>query len=202
MVMNHVPKSGSKRPENQGWNGNEEASAPSNDEEGGGRLNRSPEKRVLTALRRIVHRVDLQSRWLLQQCSVTGPQLVCLHTLAEEGPLTSKGLAERVHVHPSTLVGIVDRLEEKGLLERRRDRRDRRSVSLTMTERGFGFVRQAPSPLQATLMAKLKRMKPEDQVRLASAMEEVVALMEAQEVAPTPIMGLPQYAKRKESESL
>ena len=199
MVMSCVQKSGSKRTENRGPNGTAEASTVSDNEGSDGRRARSPEKRVLTALRRIVHGVDLQSRRLLQECRVTGPQLVCLHTLAEEGPLTSRRLAERVHVHPSTLVGIVDRLEEKGLLERRRDRQDRRSVSLKMTEQGLMFVRHAPSPLQATLVVKLQRMKPEDQARLASAMEEVVELMEAQEVEPTPIMALPQYVGGKES---
>jgi len=141
------------------------------------------ERRVLSAVRRIVHAVDLDSRRLLQQCNLTGPQLVCLHTLAEEGPLTARALADRVHVNPSTLVGVLDRLEGKGLVERRRDRKDRRSVSLKMTERGEQFVRQAPSPLQATLMVRLREMNQEDQSRLASAMEEVVALMEAPEPA-------------------
>lgn len=143
----------------------------------------SAERRVLNALRRIVHAVDLHSRKLVQQCSVTAPQLVCLQTLAEEGSLTLRGLAEKVHVNPSTLVGILDRLERKGLMERRRDRQDRRSVSLTLTEQGLGFVRQSPSPLQGALMVKLKGMGREEQERLAGALEEVVDLMEAQEVA-------------------
>jgi len=145
-----------------------------------------------------MHAVDLHSRRLLQECSVTGPQLVCLHTLAEEGPLSSRELADRVHVNASSLVGILDRLERRGFVERRRDRRDRRSVSLRMTEQGRLFVRQAPSPLQATLVVKLRQMNRKDQVRLASAMEEVVELMEAHELAPTPIMALPRYAGDKE----
>ena len=119
--MNHVQKKRSEESKSPASNEAEKAPTAANVQVGG-KGGRSPEERLLTALRRIVHGVDLQSRRLLQQCSVTGPQLVCLHTLAEEGPLTSKGLAERVHVHPSTLVGIVDRLEEKGLLERQRDR--------------------------------------------------------------------------------
>ena len=196
--MSHAQENGSKRTKNRGPIGTAEASTAPNGEDGHGERDQSPEKRVLTALRRIVHGVDLQARRLLLECGVTGPQLMCLHTLVEEGLLTSKDLAERVHIHPCVLVGIVDQLEEKGLLERRRDRQDRRSVSLKMTERGLVFVRQ-PSPLQATLMAKLKRMKPEDQMRVAIAMEEVVDLIEAQEVEPIPIMALPQYAGRKKS---
>jgi len=165
-----------------------------------GRVAASPEKRVLNALRRIVHAVDLHSRRLLRQCTVTAPQLVCLQTLAEEGPLTSRMLAERVHVNPSTLVGILDRLEERGFVERRRDRQDRRSVSLQVTERGIAFAREAPSPLQGTLMARLKEMHRAEQERLAGAMEEVVRLMEAEELPPTPIMALPRYANTRGTE--
>ncbi len=153
-------------------------------------VRRGAERRVLNALRRIVHAVDLHSRQLIQRCSVTAPQLVCLHTLAEEGTLTSRRLAEEVHVNPSTLVGILDRLERKGLVERQRGQRDRRSVFLSLTEQGRGFVQESPSPLQATLMVKLKQMEQAEQERLASTLEEVVELMEAQKVAAVPITSL------------
>ena len=46
-------------------------------------------------------------------------------------------------------------------------------------------------------MFKLKQMKPEDQVRLASAVEEVVESMEVQKLQPRD-MALPQYAGEKE----
>jgi DNA-binding MarR family transcriptional regulator len=147
----------------------------------------------VAALRRIVHAIDTYSRRLLLECQVTAPQLVCLHALAEEGPLTSRLLADRVHLNPSTLVGIVDRLEAKGFVERSRDQPDRRAVSLRMTEQGFAFVRQAPSPLQAALTDRLKGLDETKQSHLAEALEEVVRLMEADEFAPTPIMALPRY---------
>jgi hypothetical protein len=67
------------------------------------------ERRILAALRRIVHAIDLHSRRLVSECEITAPQLVCLHMLAAEGELTSRALAAKVHVNPSTLVGIDQR---------------------------------------------------------------------------------------------
>ena len=89
------------------------------------------------------------------------------------------------------MVGILDRLEGKGFAQRRRDQRDRRAVSLQITEEGMAFVRQAPPPLKATLMVGLKRMNRQEQEQLAGAMEEVVQLMEAEDLMPTPITALP-----------
>lgn len=198
--MNRARLGESKRvKEKRRRNGVAKESSSEIDESRNATCERDSERRVLNALRRIVHAVDLHSRELVQKCNVTAPQLVCLHTLAEKSPLTSRGLAEKVHVDPSTLVGILDRLEQKGLVQRRRDRQDRRSVSLTLTEQGREFIRQAPSPLQATLMVRLKRMRQVEQERLASALEEVVELMEAREVAPIPITALPRYAHEKEN---
>src|SRR5690606_5481224 len=79
------------------------------------------ERRMLAALRRIVHAIDLHSRQLLERFDVTAPQLVCLHVLASEGEQSSRDLAEKVHVNPSTIVGVLDRLQKKGFVQRRRD---------------------------------------------------------------------------------
>ena len=77
-------------------NGATKEAAETHDEEAdNGGLAHSTERRVLTALRRIVHAGDLFSRRLLQEHSVTASQLICLHTLAEEGPLTSRRLPKK-----------------------------------------------------------------------------------------------------------
>ena len=150
----------------------------------------TPERRILAALRRIVHATRLQSRRLAAKCRVTGPQLVCLHVLGEEGPLTSRELAQNVHLDPSTMVGIVDRLEGKGLLRRERSSRDRRAVLLNVTEAGAALVKQAPSPLQALLAEKLRQLSIDERQHLAETVEQIVHLMEAQDLPPTPIISL------------
>lgn len=157
----------------------------------------SCERRVLAALRRIVHAIDLHSRRLLAQCEVTAPQLVCLHMLAAEGALTSRALAQRVHVNPSTLVGILDRLESKQLVCRRRDPRDRRSVFVELTRTGAAFIAKAPSPLQSALVDGLRGLSRKDQRRLAESLEEVVGLMQAQALDEMPVLAPLRFSRSR-----
>jgi len=158
----------------------------------------TPERRIVVALRRIVHATRLHSRQLAAERQVTGPQLVCLQVLSEEGSLTSRRLAQHVHLDPSTMVGIVDRLESKGFLLRERSSRDRRAVLLNLTEAGAALVKQAPSPLQALLAGKLRRLSIEERRQLAENVERIVRLMEADDVPPTPIMELPRYERSRQ----
>ena len=159
------------------------------------------ERRILAALRRIVQAIDLHSRQLMSQCEVTAPQLVCLHMLSLEGRLTSKALAEKVRVDPSTLVGILDRLEAKSLVARQRDQEDRRSVFVALTKRGAAFVAKAPSPLQSALVDRFRRLSRKDQQRLAASLEEVVGLMQADMLEEVPVLASSRFtgARRQNS---
>jgi DNA-binding MarR family transcriptional regulator len=83
---------------------------------------------VLGSIRKIIHAFDVYSRRLTRQYGITAPQLVCLLEVIEQDGITAREIASRIHLGPSTLVGVLDRLESKGLIERRRDTRDRRKV--------------------------------------------------------------------------
>ena len=153
------------------------------------------DRRILAALRRIVHAIDLHSRRLLSECEVTAPQLVCLHMLAAEGPLNSRTLAGKVHVNPSTLVGILDRLEAKGFVGRRRDQADRRAVLVELTRQGEAFVAKAPSPLQSALVDRLRQLSDNQQKRLADSLEEVVGLMQAESHDDVPVLASSRFSQ-------
>jgi DNA-binding MarR family transcriptional regulator len=65
------------------------------------------------------------------------PRLFGLLTaLLEAGPLSQQQLAEKMRVNRSLVVGIVDDLERRGWVERRRDPADRRSYQLHVTDAG------------------------------------------------------------------
>jgi len=141
------------------------------------------EQRVLTALRRIVRGKALYSRRLSSSYGLTAPQLMCLIAVAEEGPLTLSRLSARVFLSPSTVVGVVDRLERSGLVTRERSRTDRRQVLLAATDRGRELAAKAPPPFQDRLVHGLGRLSPEERERIAVALERVVELMEVGDVA-------------------
>jgi DNA-binding MarR family transcriptional regulator len=144
--------------------------------------------RVLRAIRRILRAVDLYSRRLSQRHRVTAPQLVCLMAIAESKRLSTTGLARLVQLSPSTVVGILDRLEKKELVVRTRDLRDRRCVLLSLTRKGRSLVRRAPSPLQDRLAEGLLRLPRKEQEAIVRSLERLVDLMEAGDLDAAPLL--------------
>jgi len=134
-------------------------------------------QRMFYALRRIAQGIEVESRRLAKQHGVTGPQLVCLRAVVAYGPTTATDISERVYLSPSTVVGIFDRLESKGLIKRRRDRQDRRVVFVTPTEAGREAVVQAPHPLHEAVGTLLKGLKKPEQEALMSTMDRLAQLV-------------------------
>lgn len=66
---------------------------------------------------------------------VTRPQWTVLVRLLRTDGLRQVDLAEALDVEPITLCRIIDRLEESGLVERRRDGSDRRAWNIFLTEK-------------------------------------------------------------------
>jgi DNA-binding MarR family transcriptional regulator len=143
---------------------------------------------ILQSLRRIIRAVDLHSRKLAANYGITGPQLVCLATLCDDGAMTSAQLSRKVFVSASTITGIIDRLERQGYVERRRDDIDRRRVLLQPTAEGFKLVYRAPSPIQDQLIERLRSLPELEQSSISISLQRIVDLMEARGVDASPIL--------------
>jgi DNA-binding MarR family transcriptional regulator len=63
-------------------------------------------------------------------------QAKALHELDVDPPISMRELAERLKSDPSNVTGLVDRLEARGLVERRPDPKDRRIKGLALTSAG------------------------------------------------------------------
>ncbi|WP_459945972.1 MarR family winged helix-turn-helix transcriptional regulator [Desulfocastanea catecholica] len=148
----------------------------------------SYELRILRALRRIIRAIDIHSHKLTTQHKITGPQLGCLLAVMESGPITSARLAEKVYLSPSTIVGIIDRLEEKNLVQRNRDSKDRRLIHICITPAGEQLVAATPSLLQDTLKNALVDLPDSEQIAMTIALEKLVDLMEAGHIQAAPIL--------------
>lgn len=144
--------------------------------------------RILQALRRIIRSVELHSRQLAAKFKITGPQLICLLTVKEHQPVTATRIAKNIHVSPSTVVGILDRLEEKELIARERGTQDRRRVYVSLTAKGQKLASKAPSPLQDKFADALNALPELEQVTIALSLERIVDLMEVRQVDASPIL--------------
>ena len=95
--------------------------------------------RVAKSTKRSI-RTDLEAQGL------TLPQGMALHTLAAAGGrLSARELGRECDMLASTATGVVDRLELHGLVERERDRDDRRVVWISLTEKGAELQSQLPA---------------------------------------------------------
>lgn len=72
----------------------------------------------------------------LEPLRMTPPQAGILRLLARSGGLSQRDLAERLGIHPSRLVALLDELETAGLLVREANTGDRRLYSLQLTAAG------------------------------------------------------------------
>jgi DNA-binding MarR family transcriptional regulator len=71
-----------------------------------------------------------------------GKHVGALSVIASEGPLSQQRVGERAAMDRTTVVAIVDALEEAGYVERRRDPSDRRAYALEITDAGREWLEE------------------------------------------------------------
>lgn len=76
---------------------------------------------------------------LLDELGITYPQYLVLNVLWERGEDTIGSIAERLALESSTVTPLVKRLEQAGLVERRRNPADERQVVVTPTPAGIAL---------------------------------------------------------------
>lgn len=148
----------------------------------------SYEIRILRSLRRIIRATAIYSRELQARHKVTVPQVSCLYAIARQEPTTATRLAREVLMSPSTVVGILDRLEAAGLVRRERDASDRRVVNVTLTEAGLRLVARSHPPLQQDLARALEALPELERATIALSLERLVTLLEVGQLDAAPIL--------------
>lgn len=78
----------------------------------------------------------------IKRLGLTGPEFDVLATLGNQPGMTFKEIGENTLITKTTLTGVVDRLEQKGLVERRGCPEDRRCIRAVLTEEGDRVFRQ------------------------------------------------------------
>ena len=89
-----------------------------------------------------------------------------------------------MYLHPATVVGILDRLESKGLVQRTRSTEDRRVVEIDLTAQGRVVVGQAPEVAQGMLVKGLESLSKEKLSHVSESMKEIVRILGAEDFPP------------------
>ena len=119
---------------------------------------------IIYQIRRLMQAGELFTKELNKTYQVSAPQLHCLLALHENGPLPPSQIARHIMVKSSTVTGIIDRLEQKGLVARLRNSPDRRVITIQLTEAGKELAQNAPPPIQHKIVDGIKKL-PEGEIK-------------------------------------
>lgn len=104
------------------------------------------------------HGLQSTSKRMETTLGVTGPQRLVVRLVGRFPGITAGTLAQILHVHPSTLTGVLKRLEKRGLLERKSDPLDGRKALFALTEAGRGLDVPATGTVEAAVQRVLSKM--------------------------------------------
>lgn len=139
-------------------------------------------KEIIFQIRRLVQAGELYSKELSKKYSVTSAQLNCLIALYENGPLPPSQIAKIIMVKSSTVTGIIDRLENKGLVVRLRKSPDRRVITIQLTEAGKKLADSAPPPIQQQVLDGLQKLPSADVGCIVEGLRALTHMLDAQEL--------------------
>jgi DNA-binding MarR family transcriptional regulator len=101
-------------------------------------------------------------------------QATALHVLDPTSPLPTNELAEQIFCDASNVTGVVDRLESKGLVERRPSPGDRRVKLIALTRKG-ARLRERLHELLATPPTSISGLSASDQRALRDLLRRALA---------------------------
>lgn len=136
---------------------------------------------LLKSIRRIARAVDITSRRLDREFGLTLPQLIVLGCIRDLGEVTSRAISVEADLSAPTVVGILDKLEAKRLIERYRSLRDRRIVHTRLTVAGVQLLSKAPSPLGdefAETFGKLNQVTRRQTIGALSRVADLVSAVD------------------------
>jgi len=110
---------------------------------------------------------------IAESLDLTTAQAKALTVLQADRPLPMRALAKLIHQDPSNLTGVVDRLEERGLIERRGSTDDRRVKGLLITPAGLALADTFRTQLGADL-GPLAGIAPERILALRDILRDVI----------------------------
>jgi DNA-binding MarR family transcriptional regulator len=115
----------------------------------------------------LVHALEVRSKRMAKVLGVTGPQRLVIRVLGKSPQATARELAETLGIDPSTLTGILRRLEQQGMIVRRVDASDRRRTRFQLTAAGHRIDRERKGTVEAAVRRALGR-SPEAMVEHAA----------------------------------
>lgn len=138
-----------------------------------------PTDRIIADFRVTMTQLKCAMSERLLRLGVSMAQLNILYTLHRSGEMPMSRLADVLNVSVSNATGLIDRLEERGYLERTRVPEDRRVVMVRLTAAGVQMLDDQDAMTDGLLRIVLSRLKPAQILTVAQATADLRAAVEA-----------------------
>jgi len=139
------------------------------------------------SFRQIIRALRVSAAETQSQGGVTAAQLFVLRSLAHDDVLSINELAERTFTDRSSVASVVDRLAERGLVEKSRADDDRRRAAISLTAAGRLLLRRSGPPPTARLVEGLEALDDEELQELTHGLLRLLQEMGLQD-APAPML--------------
>lgn len=132
---------------------------------------------IMRVLWAVDHALHQRSKLMHRQIGITGEQRLALRLASHAPGLSAGDLASLLHVHPSTLTGMLTRLSARGYMKARADRRDRRRLQLEVTPKGMKMLKDAGTTVE-TAVSSVLAATSDDQLRtVRTFLEKLIAAL-------------------------
>ena len=122
--------------------------------------------RVWFRFMRLHQRMLMQMTGRIRTLGLSIPQFDLLSTLTEQEGISQSELAEKLYVTKGNVSGLVDRLVQAGLVERRAIAGDRRSYAMHLTPEGRRLAEAGIAAQRDFVASTLGKLKPDDLAEL------------------------------------
>jgi DNA-binding MarR family transcriptional regulator len=145
---------------------------------------------ILTSIRKIVRAIHLESKKVHKTYGVSIPQLLVLNYLHDQPHYKARmgDINKFLHLNPSTVTGIISRLELRGLVARMADTKDKRVNMAVLTAEGSKLLEARPQLLHDRLHERLRALPREKQNELSKAFEEVTLMLGIENLDASPLI--------------
>jgi DNA-binding MarR family transcriptional regulator len=142
--------------------------------------------KILISLRKIIRAVNIHSKKLNSQLSITTPQILCLIEISQKNDITLSDLSKNVNLSLSTVNGIIERLKKKDLVTVKKSDTDKRKISINIMPNGKTLIDSAPQLLQKQLIEGLANLSTLELSTIALSLDKIVKLMEISNLDASP----------------
>jgi DNA-binding MarR family transcriptional regulator len=127
----------------------------------------------------VAHGLERASKRMTSEMRITGPQRLVLRVVGLFPGLSAGDLAAVLHVHPSTLTGVLRRLIAQGLVRRIDDPRDRRRAMLHLSRRGVRANRARAGTVESAIDAALRAVDAGDRSATMRVLQRLAQSLDA-----------------------